>query len=154
MTTRSLSEEDIWQVLAGVPDPELLVVSVVDLGMVKSVSVDDRGARVELIPTFLGCPALGWIAEKVRAALAERGVAADVAFALDVVWDPSRIAPDGIEKLRAMGVAVPAKGDAAPVVCPYCGARDTDIESLFGPTPCRAVYYCRACRQPFEAMKP
>ncbi|WP_367307047.1 1,2-phenylacetyl-CoA epoxidase subunit PaaD [Alicyclobacillus acidocaldarius] len=154
MTIRSRSEEAVWQALARVPDPELPVVSVIDLGMVKSVAVDDCGARVELIPTFLGCPALGWIADKVRAALAEQGLEAEVAFALDVIWDPSRITPDGIDKLRQMGVAVPAKGDAAPVACPYCGARDTDIESLFGPTPCRAVYYCRACRQPFEAMKP
>lgn len=154
MSTRPLSEEAVWQALARVPDPELPVVSVIDLGMVKSVAVDERGARVELIPTFLGCPALGWIAEKVRAALAEKGLHAEVDFALDVVWEPSRITPEGIAKLRQMGVAVPARRDRAPVACPYCGAHDTEIESLFGPTPCRAVYYCRACRQPFEAMKP
>lgn len=149
-----MSEEAVWQALARVPDPELPVVSVVDLGMVKSVTLSDDAVRVELIPTFLGCPALGWIAEKVRSSLAEQGLHAEVSFALDVVWDPSRISPDGIEKLRGMGVAVPRERAGLSPQCPYCGAGETEIENLFGPTPCRAVYYCRSCRQPFEAMKP
>lgn len=148
-----LSERAVWQALARVPDPELPVVSVIDLGMVKSVSVEGGRARVELVPTFIGCPALGMIADNVRRALAEEGVEADVGFALDVVWEPSRITPDGIGKLREMGVAVP-RASRTPPSCPYCGAGDTEIENLFGPTPCRAIYYCRSCRQPFEAMKP
>jgi ring-1,2-phenylacetyl-CoA epoxidase subunit PaaD len=158
-----VSPENVWHALAEVPDPELPAVSVVDLGVVRNVEVRDSRVRVELTPTFLGCPAL----ELMRAQMAERiralGAEADIAVVLDGSWSSDRITPEGREKLRHAGLAPPApraageprlvqlRGNAFR--CPYCGSRDTRLENIFGPTPCRSLRYCTSCRQPFEQFK-
>jgi len=157
-----LSEERVWAALAKIPDPEIPVVSLVDLGVVKDVHVDGDSVRIEFTPTFLGCPAL----EVMRDAMAEkvRGLGADaqVDVVLDDSWSTDRITPEGREKLRASGFAPPSPRRAQPLQlvelqrgfrCPYCGSTDTKLENLFGPTPCRSVRYCNACRQPFEQFK-
>jgi ring-1,2-phenylacetyl-CoA epoxidase subunit PaaD len=158
-----VSEADVWEALAEVPDPEIPVVSVVDLGVIRSILVQGSRVHVEFTPTFLGCPAL----EAMQTAMTERvqalGAEAEVEVVLDDSWSTDRITPAGREKLRAAGFAPPApRAAAAPTLvqlqrgafrCPYCGSAGTRLDNLFGPTPCRSIRYCTSCRQPFEQFK-
>jgi ring-1,2-phenylacetyl-CoA epoxidase subunit PaaD len=158
-----VSAADVWDALAEIPDPEIPVVSLVDLGVVRDVAVEDGRARVDFTPTFLGCPAL----EVMRDAMAERlralGVEPEIRVRNDEAWSTDRITAEGREKLRAAGLAPPApRAAGAPTLvelqtalfrCPYCGSTDTKLENIFGPTPCRSIRYCTSCRQPFEQFK-
>jgi ring-1,2-phenylacetyl-CoA epoxidase subunit PaaD len=157
-----VTAQQVWDALAEVPDPEIPVISVVDLGVVRGVHVDDERVHVEFTPTFLGCPAL----EVMRAQMAERiarlGAEPEVEVVLDDSWSTDRITPEGREKLRAAGFAPPTPRSEGPTLvqlrssgfrCPYCSSRDTTLENIFGPTPCRSLRYCRDCKQPFEQFK-
>ena len=157
-----MTAEQVWGALADIPDPEIPTISLVDLGVIRDVAIDGETVRIEFTPTFLGCPAL----EVMRDAMAEkvRGLGGDpeVQVVLDDSWSTDKITPEGREKLRASGFAPPAPRAAQPLQlvelqrgfrCPYCGSMDTKLENLFGPTPCRSVRYCNACRQPFEQFK-
>lgn len=152
--------QDVLAVLDTVPDPELPPVSVGDLGMVVDVRVDGDAVTVDLVPTYSGCPATAVIREEVvKAVGALPGVGGvEVRFVRDVVWDPERITLRGRDRLRSFGIAPPGSGQVllqiGHVTCPVCGSRDTVADSPFGPTPCRSTHYCRACRNPFEAIKP
>jgi ring-1,2-phenylacetyl-CoA epoxidase subunit PaaD len=154
---------EVWDALAEIPDPEIPVVSLVDLGVVRDVAVSDGRVRVDFTPTFLGCPAL----EVMRDAMAERlralGVEPEIRVRRDEAWSTDRITAEGREKLRAAGFAPPApRATGGPTLvelrssvfrCPYCGSTDTRLENVFGPTPCRSLRYCASCRQPFEQFK-
>lgn len=158
-------ESAIWAALHDVHDPEIPTISVVDLGVIRTVEADDRRVRVELLPTFVGCPAIDFL----RASIAERlsdfapEVVVDITFAEP--WTTERITPEGRLALRRAGFAPPSDGAAAmagelsvlpslPVAeCPYCGSHNTTLENAFGPTLCRAIYHCADCRQPFEQFK-
>jgi ring-1,2-phenylacetyl-CoA epoxidase subunit PaaD len=158
-----VTEAQVWDALAEIPDPEIPVISLVDLGVVRDVAVQDGHARVDFTPTFLGCPAL----EVMRDAMAERirelGVEPEINVCLDDSWSTDRITPSGHEKLRASGFAPPTPRVAGmPTLvqlqsnvhrCPYCGSTETRLENIFGPTPCRSLRYCTACKQPFEQFK-
>ncbi len=174
------SQGEIWAALEEVPDPEIPAISVVDLGIVWSVRVSAAGGplvgdainriTVKLLPTFVGCPALEVMRETVRERL-ERlapGAIVEVEFGYAEPWTSDRITPQGRERLRTSGFAPPERAaaqgdeDASPLprvavlpiaTCPHCGSRRTRLESPFGPTLCRAIYHCSACRQPFEAFK-
>jgi ring-1,2-phenylacetyl-CoA epoxidase subunit PaaD len=153
----------VWDALAEIPDPEIPVISLVELGVVRQVEVEGSRVTVEFTPTFLGCPAL----ETMRAAMSERirelGGEPDVRVVVDDSWSTDRISPVGREKLREAGFAPPAPRAAGPPTivqlrgtsfkCPYCGSTDTRLENIFGPTPCRSLRYCASCRQPFEQFK-
>lgn len=147
----------VWKNLEEVKDPEIPVISICELGMVHDVHCFDGVVQVELLPTFVGCPALEFIGANVRKQLAgvEGVTGVDVSFVLTTPWTSDRITPQGIEKLRRAGIAAPVTdpfGKTMPA-CPYCGGNHSDIENLFGPTACRSIFYCNQCRQPFEAMK-
>ena len=157
-----MTAEQVWAALEEISDPEIPVISLVDLGVIRDVTVDGDRVRVELTPTFLGCPAL----EAMRRALADAvtglGGEPDVAVITDDSWSTDRITPAGREKLREAGFAPPAPREAAhPTLvqlgrgfrCPYCGSAETRLDNLFGPTPCRSIRYCRSCKQPFEQFK-
>jgi len=158
-----LTEAQVWEALAEIPDPEIPVISLVELGVIRGVDVDDGHVRIDFTPTFLGCPAL----EVMETAMAERirelGAEPEVRVLADDSWSTDRITPEGREKLREAGFAPPAPREArAPTLvqlqsnafrCPYCGSTDTTLENIFGPTPCRSLRYCKACRQPFEQFK-
>ena len=141
--------------LAEVRDPELPMVSIVDLGMIGDVTVDAASIRVELLPTYVGCPAL----ELIRAAVIDRltsiaapAQAVEVVATFAVPWTSERITVAGRTALATAGIAPPS--EPADVRCPYCGDGRVVMDSAFGPTQCRSLFFCRACRQPFEAIKP
>ena len=146
------TERDIRAALAEVPDPELPIVSVVDLGIVDRVSVDGGRIAVDLLPTFVGCPALELIETAVADRLAAFGFPVDVAFTRRVPWTSDRITDAGREGLAAAGIAPPS--EPADVRCPWCASPRVAMDNVFGPTQCRSLFYCRDCRQPFEALKP
>ena len=157
-----MTADAVWDALAEIPDPEIPVISVVDLGVVRDVRIEDARVHVEFTPTFLGCPALEVMRDAMSARIAELGAEPEVEVVLDDSWSTDRITPEGREKLRAAGFAPPTpRGEGTTLVqlrangfrCPYCGSRDTALENIFGPTPCRSLRYCRGCRQPFEQFK-
>jgi ring-1,2-phenylacetyl-CoA epoxidase subunit PaaD len=161
-TPVALDAATVRAALREVPDPEIPVVSIVDLGMVEDVAVGPDLIRVVLLPTFVGCPALDVIRSAVEERLRVFGRPIDVRFEYRVPWTSDRITPEGRDRLRASGFAPPAPLQpdqpvlvqlGAAVACPNCGSARTVIENAFGPTQCRAIYHCTDCRQPFEAFK-
>ena len=138
--------------LADVADPEIPAISIIDLGIVHRADVAPDGRIViELLPTFVGCPAI----EAIRSAVTERlstfGRPVEVAISFEVPWTSERITPAGRSQLRESGFAPPAEPE--DVRCPYCGSASVAMDSAFGPTLCRSLFYCRSCRQPFESFK-
>jgi ring-1,2-phenylacetyl-CoA epoxidase subunit PaaD len=181
-----VTAEQVWEAFEEIPDPEIPVVSLVDLGVIRSVDVQGDQVQVEFTPTFLGCPALEVMKRALEESVAALGGEAEVHVIQDDSWSTDKITPAGREKLRAAGFAPPAPreaaarvagsaageaGDARPRIgspsarlglvqlqsnvfrCPYCGSKQTKLENIFGPTPCRSLRYCESCRQPFEQFK-
>jgi ring-1,2-phenylacetyl-CoA epoxidase subunit PaaD len=152
----------ILAVLEQVPDPELPVVSVVELGIVRQVARDEEGRIVvRITPTYTGCPATLVIRQSVRAALDDAGFS-DVALetVLSPAWSTDMISDAGREKLRAYGIAPPPKGAdlqsiraQEEVACPRCGSAETREVSRFGSTSCKALWQCGSCREPFDYFK-
>lgn len=187
---RELTPEAVWDVLRTVNDPEIPMVSVVDLGIIQAVVIDAIDAvdavegavgggsavRIDMTPTFTGCPALTMMREEIEQAVQALGAASvEVRVVLEPPWSSDRIAPAAREAMRAIGLAPPppasrftsdptlslsvvvdttaAAIEEAAVVCPFCGSVETVTDNPFGSTLCRSVHYCNACRQPFEAFK-
>jgi len=151
----------IWSALESVTDPEIPVLSVVDLGIIAGVHLSEGAVIVEMTPTFVGCPALDVIRGELRRAVeatGERNVEVRVVF--DPPWTSERMTETGRRKLKEFGLAPPVRCASttattadAPVPCPHCDSDRTDLESLFGPTLCRSIHYCRNCLQSFEHFK-
>lgn len=174
MSTQPASTEQVWTWLGEVSDPEIPVISVVDLGIVRAVDWDDATCVVTITPTYSGCPAMTVIADAVREALHGHGVP-DVRLVnqLSPAWTTDWMSEAGKAALKGYGIAPPAqqvvditglrsglhagvKRVAAPklvVVCPNCGSRHTALTSQFGSTPCKALYKCLDCREPFDYFK-
>jgi ring-1,2-phenylacetyl-CoA epoxidase subunit PaaD len=158
-----VTEAQVWDALAEIPDPEIPVISLVELGVVRGVEIEAGRVRVEFTPTFLGCPALEVMRDQMAAKVRELGAEPEIQVITDDSWSTDRITSEGREKLREAGFAPPApRGSGAPQLvqlqrgafrCPYCGSTETELENIFGPTPCRSLRYCRSCRQPFEQFK-
>jgi ring-1,2-phenylacetyl-CoA epoxidase subunit PaaD len=157
-------EQAVWAALYDVHDPEIPVVSVVDLGVVRRVDVEPGHVSVELLPTFIGCPAVEVMRRAVEERLAGFAPSVDVRVTFAESWTSDRITAEGRRRLRESGFGPPAPGipedgsarllPILPVAaCPYCGSRQTTLENAFGPTLCRAIYHCADCRQPFEQFK-
>jgi ring-1,2-phenylacetyl-CoA epoxidase subunit PaaD len=137
----------VWAVLNQVPDPEIPVISVVELGIVRSVQPD----RVVITPTYTGCPATQVIERDIRAALDAAGYRhVGIETVLSPAWTTDWITPEGREKLHAYGIAPPSRGS---VECPQCGSSSTEEISRFGSTPCKALWRCRDCAEPFDLFK-
>ena len=155
--------EAVWAALAEIPDPEIPVISLVDLGVIRDVEVDGSRVRVEFTPTVLGCPALEVMRRAMEEKVSALGGEPEVQVIADDSWSTDRISPEGREKLRAAGFAPPPLRSAGPTTlvqlqskafrCPYCGSTETRLENIFGPTPCRSIRWCESCRQPFEQFK-
>jgi len=143
-----VTEQAIWAVLEGVMDPEIPVVSVVDLGIVRAVA----GDRVTITPTYSGCPATDVIERTIRAELDAAGYRhVAIETALSPPWTTDWISDKGKEALRRYGIAPPELAKAA--TCPQCGSTDTEEVSRFGSTPCKAQWRCKSCLEPFDRFK-
>lgn len=159
-----LTAEQAWQVLARVADPEIPVISVTELGIVREVRADADKVEVVVTPTYCGCPATEVIEQSIVAALRAAGAPkVRVETRLAPAWTTDWIAAEGRDKLRRYGIAPPgasAGTEERPfafvprVDCPLCGSGDTQRLSQFGATACKALYRCRDCREPFEYFKP
>ena len=137
----------IWLVLDDVADPEIPVISVVELGIVRSVEAD----RVVITPTYTGCPAAQVIERDIRDALDAAGYRdVRIETALSPAWTTDWITPEGRSKLRAYGIAPPTR---SAVECPQCGSAETEEISRFGSTPCKSLWRCRSCAEPFDLFK-
>jgi ring-1,2-phenylacetyl-CoA epoxidase subunit PaaD len=157
------SEDQVWRVLENVPDPEIPVLSVVDLGIVRHVKWSDEGRlHVGLTPTYSGCPATEVIQGSVARALAVAGYKdAVIDSVLTPPWSSDWLTAQGKEKLRAFGIAPPAESVDSPrrlfgspkIACPRCASTATERVSEFGSTPCKAHYRCTACLEPFDYFK-
>jgi ring-1,2-phenylacetyl-CoA epoxidase subunit PaaD len=152
-----VTADQVWAAFEEIADPEIPVVSLVDLGVIRSVDVSEKRVHVEFTPTFLGCPALEVMKRAMEEKVAELGADAEVEVVNDDSWSTDKITPAGREKLRAAGFAPPAPRlvqlQSQIHRCPYCGSTQTKLENLFGPTPCRSLRYCESCWQPFEQFK-
>ncbi|RST29526.1 phenylacetate-CoA oxygenase subunit PaaJ [Sphingomonas ginkgonis] len=138
----------VWEVLEGVPDPEIPVVSVVDLGIVRAVG----DGEVLITPTYSGCPATLAIEQSIRAALDSAGYGeVGIRTILSPPWSTDWISEAGRDKLRRYGIAPPER--SSTVACPQCGSTDTEEVSRFGSTPCKAQWRCRECLEPFDRFK-
>ena len=164
-------ESTVWAALAEIADPEIPAISVVELGVIGEIAFEPRiegGERlmVELLPTFVGCPAIDvmqlQIGERLRGLDLADEVKVNVSFR--VPWTSERISPEGREKLRGSGFSPPVligptfDGEELQLMlgqatCPYCGSDNTTLDNPFGPTLCRAIFHCDACNQPFEQFK-
>ncbi len=160
--TPVLTEQQAWQTLAAVMDPEVPVLSVCELGIVRDVHADATGVDVVVTPTYSGCPATRVIESSIREALLDAGAAeVRVSTRLAPAWTTDWLSAEAREKLRAHGIAPPV-GDAPVGVqvirfqpaCPRCGSRRTERLSAFGATACKALHRCVDCREPFEYFKP
>lgn len=151
--TAEPSVEQVWTWLADVPDPEIPVISVVDLGIVRRVSWQGEVLAVEITPTYSGCPATSVIGFEIEQALRAMGVR-DIRIErkLSPAWTTDWISEVGREKLRNYGIAPPAENGAA-IACPQCGSDKTEKISQFGSTPCKAAYRCTDCLEPFDYFK-
>jgi len=158
----TITETDIWAALREVPDPEIPAVNLVDLGVILRVEIDTpaQRARVLLMPTFIGCPAIEIMRDLIRERVEQLGVHVQVDITREARWSSDRISPAGRAALAKAGIAPPGAVSSTiipllePAKCPHCGSRHTSLESAFGPTLCRAIGYCRDCKQPFEQFKP
>lgn len=159
-----LSPDEVYGVLNTVMDPEVPVISVVELGIVRDVAIQNEAITITITPTYSGCPAMHEIEADIRTALLERGVRdVKVKLVLSPAWTTDWIGPEAREKLRAYGIAPPGRAEPqglitltrarAPVPCPFCGSSDTRLQSEFGSTACKAIHVCNACRQPFDEFK-
>jgi len=162
--TLDAREQRVWEELAAIADPEIPAISLVDLGVIGEVRIGPELVHVELLPTFVGCPAIEVMRQQIGERLTELGVAerVEVEVSFATPWTSQRISVAGREQLRRSGFAPPVMegGDGLDVLavmpiaeCPYCGSRNTTLENPFGPTLCRAIYHCTDCRQPFEQFK-
>jgi ring-1,2-phenylacetyl-CoA epoxidase subunit PaaD len=159
-----LTRDEIYAVLQTVPDPEVPVISVVELGVVRDVEIVGDAVTVTMTPTYSGCPAMREMEADVKAALLARGVPeVHVRMTLTPPWTTDWIGPDAREKLRRYGIAPPGRAESGgfvtltrarpAVVCPFCGSTDTVLQSEFGSTACKAIHTCRACGSPFDEFK-
>jgi ring-1,2-phenylacetyl-CoA epoxidase subunit PaaD len=159
----STRESEVWKLLASVPDPEIPILSIVDLGIVRYVKTDDEAhVHVGLTPTYSGCPATEVIRASVQQTLRDAGFAdAVIEETLSPPWSSDAITDVGRAKLAAFGIAPPPRSVSnprhllglPPVQCPRCGSQQTRLVSEFGSTPCKAHYQCESCLEPFDAFK-
>jgi ring-1,2-phenylacetyl-CoA epoxidase subunit PaaD len=153
--------ERVWTLLERVMDPEIPVISLVDLGIVREVREGASGIEVVITPTYSGCPATRQIEQDIRAALGDAGVEAKLSIVLSPAWTTDWISEAGREKLRGYGIAPPVGkagkramfGAGPEVACPQCGSAQTEMISEFGSTPCKSLWRCTDCREPFDYFK-
>lgn len=149
--------------LEEVKDPEIPVISLIDLGVITNVSIDsNKKVRVEMTPTFVGCPAMDYMVSDVKSTLEKNGIDDfEVNVSFKQHWSSNNITDAGRKALKQFGLAPPPKYDLVVDIdileqtpCPFCNSTDTELKTPFGPTLCRAMHYCNTCKQAFEQFKP
>jgi ring-1,2-phenylacetyl-CoA epoxidase subunit PaaD len=165
MVTLLRDDEDLrqraWDVAAQVVDPEIPVLTIADLGVLRSVAVTDGCVEVLITPTYSGCPAMNMITLEIELALEREGIKnARVRTVLSPAWTTDWMSEDGRRKLKQYGIAPPQAAGSRralfgleQVACPQCGSGDTQVLSEFGSTSCKALWRCKACREPFDYFK-
>lgn len=156
-----IAEEQVWQALEKVKDPEIPVVSVVEMGIVRDVAVEGKAVTVTMTPTFSGCPALEVMAREIESAVRALGAApVTVETVLHPPWSTEWISETARQKLKQFGLAPPPRHEGhlpvtfyEPVPCPRCDSKNTVVRNTFGSTLCRAIYFCNECVEPFEQFK-
>ncbi|WP_129607924.1 MULTISPECIES: 1,2-phenylacetyl-CoA epoxidase subunit PaaD [Rhodoplanes] len=149
------------RIAGAVPDPEIPVLTIADLGVLRDVRVGPSGIEIDITPTYCGCPAMSMIATEIEIALEKAGLGRPkVATVLSPAWTTDWMTDEGRDKLRAYGIAPPPKGAGRralfgvdEVACPHCGSTDTTAIAEFGSTACKALWRCHACREPFDYFK-
>lgn len=152
---------DVWSLLATIPDPEIPVINIQEIGMLREVNVTPTGYEIIITPTYSGCPAMGIIEQEIKALLAQHGVpAATVKLVYDPAWTTDWMTSVAKEKLRKYGIAPPLHSSCSHsafgnniIECPRCKSDDTVLLSRFGATACKAMYQCNSCKEPFEYFK-
>lgn len=164
----NVSAEEVWAALEDLADPEIPVISLRDLGILREVRNGADGLEVVITPTYSGCPAMGQIEDDVRSTLKSKGISARIVTQLAPAWTTDWMTEAGKEKLRAYGIAPPHQtpatssvvhfmarpAKAVVVPCPQCGSSNTVESSHFGSTACKALYKCLDCQEPFDYFKP
>jgi ring-1,2-phenylacetyl-CoA epoxidase subunit PaaD len=153
---------EIYTWLEEVKDPEIPVLSLVDLGVITDIVVDEEKVIVEMTPTFVGCPAMEYMKSEVESALRKRGIQnVEVNISFKKPWSSDLISEKGKQSLKEFGLAPPPSSKIftdleilETAICPRCNGSDTELKNPFGPTLCRAIYYCNACKEAFEQFKP
>lgn len=152
----------IQQILAQVSDPEIPVLTVEDLGVIRHISVSGNQVNIQLTPTYSGCPAMDTIADDIKAALSKEGFEASVELILSPAWTTDWISASGRKKMEAYGIAAPLEVNADKralihgeklVRCTRCGSSNTRLISQFGSTACKALFQCEDCKEPFDYFK-
>jgi ring-1,2-phenylacetyl-CoA epoxidase subunit PaaD len=150
-----------WQVAASVVDPEIPVLTIADLGVLREVAVNDGSVEVTITPTYSGCPAMNMITLEIELALEREGFHdSKVRTVLSPAWTTDWMSEDGHRKLREYGIAPPQAASSRralfgvdQVACPQCGSENTEVLSEFGSTSCKALWRCKNCREPFDYFK-
>ena len=159
----NVTQDDILKWLEEVKDPEIPVLSLIDLGVITKVSIIGNQVKVEMTPTFVGCPAMEIMKNEVEAVLIKNGIVnPEVTINFTLPWNSDRISEKGKKALKAFGLAPPPAGREIltdldileHAACPRCNATNTDMKSPFGPTLCRSLHYCNDCKEAFEQFKP
>jgi ring-1,2-phenylacetyl-CoA epoxidase subunit PaaD len=157
-----LAKTEIWNILELISDPEIPVLSIVDLGVVRDVIMKEDEVEILITPTYSGCPAMNVIETEIKMVMSEHRIPAKVSLVLSPAWTTDWMSKKGREKLRAYGIAPPQDegisihtlfGKAEKVICPLCNSRNTELVSQFGSTACKSLYKCKDCLEPFDYFK-
>lgn len=166
-TSVKYNKDEIWNLLANIEDPEIPVLSIIDLGIAREVLVDDDKVTVRITPTYSGCPAMKAIEQEIEKALRVNGIQNfEVKKDFSETWTTDWMSDEAKKKLKDYGIAPPGKSTAADedflkdlrgsskiIACPYCDSTNTELQSEFGSTACKSQYYCHDCDEPFEHFK-
>jgi ring-1,2-phenylacetyl-CoA epoxidase subunit PaaD len=153
----SIEEKKIWQILETVTDPEIPVLTIQDLGIIRDVKLNSGKAEIIITPTYNGCPAMDMIAMNIRMTLLEHGYQnITITSVLSPAWTTEWMSEEGKRKLKEYGIAAPNRNFSIPtdgVECPQCNSHNTKLVSEFGSTACKALYQCKDCKEPFDYFK-
>ena len=161
-TTKPNTDQQIFEILESVSDPEIPVLSIMDMGVVRSVKTENNVVEVTITPTYSGCPAMDVIGDDIKKALKDAGYESKVNLVLSPDWTTDWITPKGRKALEKYGIAAPLEADADKdallgnkrlVKCPQCGSLQTKLISQFGSTACKAFFQCEDCHEPFDYFK-
>jgi ring-1,2-phenylacetyl-CoA epoxidase subunit PaaD len=161
-TTQQHIDPKLAQILESVSDPEIPVLSIMEMGVVRSAEMVNDVAQITITPTYSGCPAMDVIGDDIKKALREKGIDSKVELVLSPAWTTDWITPKGRKALEDYGIAAPLEpeadiealvGNKKIVKCPQCGSQNTKMISQFGSTACKAFFQCQDCQEPFDYFK-